>query len=112
MMLLQTENNRDRVSAKAILELNQSYNNLGTEQLSKDNSARGDKAEHVPCPPPQLRPPGWPAWGTARPTQELSMSRSPLLTYHPLLALVASFPPLIDASPHPSAKLALTAAAE
>lgn len=49
MMLPQTANNRDRVSAKAISELIQSSNHLGTEQPRADSSVRGGAAR---CPIP------------------------------------------------------------
>lgn len=52
MMLPQTANNRDRVSAKAISELIQSSNHLGTEQPRADSSVRGG-AVRCPIPPAQ-----------------------------------------------------------
>lgn len=48
MMLPQTANNRDRVSAKAISELIQSSNHLGTEQPRADSSVRGGSSEMPP----------------------------------------------------------------
>lgn len=106
MMLLQTENNRDRVSAKAISGLNQSKNNLDTEQLSRDSSVRGDRAVQVPCPSLQL-PSHCLAGPTASPTQQLCV-----LPATPFWPWWHHFPPPMDANPHPSAKPTPAAAAQ